>query len=237
MECSSDQTSSCSKIYLQFLKKSFHLSIFRSVPDGVIYSCSVINVWLWSCSATAVSKGGAYKGRGGRAAAAVIETRQRAHSVGCRLVQVALRRSSCRRREGELQQISAAVNASSCLLRTSALLPTGWGGVQPGQTSCTTTGRQYREPTFAVSLSGNRLKVSRSRKFSSLVFLRLLLQLQGLGQGWCCSSGWIFIPTKRRLFITVEKPTWNRNLKQTWDLSKILHCRNFWVKILHQRTT
>ena len=53
----------------------------------------------------------------------------------------------------------------------------------------------------------NRLKVSRSRKFSSLVFLRLLLQLQGLGQGWCCSSGWIFISTKRRLFITVEEPT------------------------------
>ena len=49
--------------------------------------------------------------------------------------------------------------------------------------------------------------VSRCRKFSSLVLLRLLLQLQGLGQAWCCSSGWIFISTKRRLFITVEEST------------------------------
>ena len=172
-------------------KTNFRLEIFRSMVSSIpVLYWTVINVWLLLCSANAISKGGVYKGReGGSAAAAVLETRQRAHSVGCRLVQVALRRSSCRRREGELQQISAAVNASSCLLRTSALLPTGWGGVQPGQTSCTTTGRQYREPTFAVSLSGNRLKVSRSRKFSSLVFLRLLLQLQGLGQGWCCSSG------------------------------------------------
>ena len=110
---------------LTILKTSFHLSIFRSVQDGVIYSCSVINVWLWSCSATAVSKGGAYEGRGGRAAAAVIETRQRAHSVGCRLVQLALRRSSCRRREN----CSRSLQLSTPQVASCDLLPS----CQPGE--------------------------------------------------------------------------------------------------------
>ena len=76
----------------------------------------------------------------------------------CRCSWTLLRRSSCRREEAKLQERAAAAR----LLQPPALLAEGWGGVQPGQTRCTTTGRQSSQPTFAVS--AHRLKVRRSRK-------------------------------------------------------------------------
>ena len=76
----------------------------------------------------------------------------------CQCSWTLLRRSSCRREEAKLQEGAAAAR----LLQPPVLLAEGWGGVQPGQTRCTTTGRQSSQPTFAVS--AHRLKVRRSRK-------------------------------------------------------------------------
>ena len=74
-----------------------------------------------------------------------------------------LRSSSCKREEAELQQGTAAGSPCTWLLQPPAILAEGWGGVQPGQTRCTTTGRQYSEPTFAVSAKASQgLKVLKS---------------------------------------------------------------------------
>ena len=82
----------------------------------------------------------------------------------------------------QLQERAAGGSCSSTwLLQPPALLAEGWGGVQPGQTRCTTTGRQSWNPP-SQSLSPHRLKVSRSGKVFTSGLLRLL-QCQG-----CCSQ-------------------------------------------------